>query len=122
MRRSIVSFFLYFSNGVRTRYPVSQLYKIHYHLPSINRMVFLFSFCKGYPYGIHTITMERKPYGFEIQFYYCHIAFNRRIDFSMDEKIHDFNTLVDLLYANEYLRNTLIPYTAYPFLKTLDPL
>jgi len=80
-------------------------------------MVFLFSFCKGYPYGIHTITMERKPYGFEIQFYYCHIASNQRIDFPMTEKIQDFNVLVDLLYANEYLRNTLIPYTAYPFLE-----
>ena len=122
MRRSIVSFFLYFSNGVRTRYPVSQLYKIHYHLPSINRMVFLFSFCKGYPYGIHTITMERRPYGFEIQFYYCYNAFNQRIDFSMDEKVYDFNTLIELLYDNEKLRDTLLPYTAYPFLKTLDPL
>ena len=117
MRRSIVEFFLYFSNGKRTRYPVSQLYKIYYHLPSINRMVFLFSFCKGYPYGIHTITMERRPYGFEIQFYYCHIASNQRIDFSMDEKVYDFNTLVDLLYDNEDLRDTLIPYTAYPFLE-----
>ena len=80
-------------------------------------MVFLFSFCKGYPYGIHTITMERKPYGFEIQFYYCHIASNQRIDFSMDEKVYDFNTLVDLLYDNEDLRDTLLPYTAYPFLE-----
>jgi hypothetical protein len=33
----------------------------------------------------------------------------------MDEKVHDFNVLVDLLYDNEKLRNTLIPYTAYPF-------
>lgn len=122
MDRSIVEFFLYFSNGKRTRYPVSQLQKIQDHLSSIIRMVFLFSFCKGYPYGIHTITMERKPYGFEIQFYYCHIAFNQRIDFSMDEKIHDFNVLVELLYANEDLRDRLIPYTAYPFLKTLGPL
>lgn len=122
MRRSIVEFFLYFSNGKRTRYPVSQLQKIYHHLPSVIRMVFLFSVCKGYPYGIHTITMERKPYGFEIQFYYCHIASNQRIDFSMDEKIYDFNVLIELLYDNEELRNTLIPYTAYPFLKTLDPL
>ena len=122
MRRSIVSFFLYFSNGVRTRYPVSQLQKIHYYLPSVIRMIFLFSYCKGYPYGIHSITMERKPYGFEIQFYYFYNAFNRRIDFSMDEKIHDFNTLIELLYDNEDLRDTLLPYTAYPFLKTHDPL
>jgi hypothetical protein len=61
--------------------------------------------------------MERKPYGFEIQFYYCHIASNQRIDFPMTEKIQDFNVLVDLLYDNEGLRNTLIPYTAYPFLE-----
>jgi hypothetical protein len=66
--------------------------------------------------------MERKPYGFEIQFYYFYNASNRRVDFSMDEKIHDFNTMIELLYNEEPLRDTLIPYTAYPFLKTLDPL
>lgn len=115
MRRSIISFILHFSSGKRTQYPVSQLHNIQHYLSSVNRIVFLFSFCKGYPYGIHTITMERKPYGFQIQFYYCHIASNQRIDFSMDEKVYDFNVLVDLLYDNEDLRDTLIPYTAYPF-------
>ena len=117
MERSIVAFFLHFSNGKRIRYPISQLHKISYHLPSISRIVFIFSYCKGYPYGIHTITMERTPYRFEIQFYYFYNASNQRINFSMNEKIHDFNVLVELLYENEELRNTLIPYTAYPFLE-----
>ena len=122
MERSIIAFFLHFPSGVRTRYPISQLHKIQYYLPSVSRIVFLFSFYKGYPYGIHTITMERKSFGFSIQFYYCYNASNQRIDFPMTEKIHDFNALIELLYDNEDLRNTLIPYTAYPFLKTLDPL
>jgi len=61
--------------------------------------------------------MERKPYGFEIQFYYFYNSLNQRIDFSMDEKVYDFNVLVELLYENEELRAMLIPYTAYPFLE-----
>ena len=117
MERKIISFVLHFPTGVRLNYRISQLHRIKYHLPRLSRIVFLFSSCTGYPYGIHTITMERKPYGFEIQFYYCHIASNQRIDFPMTEKIQDFNVLVDLLYDNEELRDTLIPYTAYPFLE-----
>ena len=117
MERSIIKFVLLFPNGVRIRYPVSELQKITPHLSSVSRIVFIFAWIKGYPYGIHTITMERKPYGFQIQFYYCYNASNQRIDFPMTEKIHDFNVLIELLYANEELRNTLIPYTAYPFLE-----
>ena len=117
MERKIISFILHFSTGIRLNYRAYKINMIHLYLSRLSRIVFLFSSCPGYPYGNHTITMERKPYGFEILFYYFYNSLNQRIDFSMDEKVHDFNVLVDLLYDNEGLRNTLIPYTAYPFLE-----
>lgn len=122
MERSIIKFVLLFPNGVRIRYPVSELQKITPHLFSVSRIIFIFAWIIGYPYGNHTITMERKPYGFEIQFYYLYNASNQRVDFSMTEKIQDFNVLIELLYTNEELRNTLLPYTADPFHKSLVPL
>jgi len=86
------------------------------YLSRISHIVFLFSHCKGYPYGIHTITLQRQSYGFEIQFYYYYNTSNQRIDFSIDEKLKDFNILIELLYNEEPLRTSLIPYTACPFL------
>jgi len=117
MERKIVSFFLHFPTGIRLNYPVSKINMIEQYLSRLSRIVFLFSYCKGYPYGNHTITMERNLYGFQIQFYYFYNSSNQRIDFPIIEKIYDFNVLIELLYDNEDLRNTLIPYTAYPFLE-----
>lgn len=93
---------------------------IHDHLSNIVRIVFLFSTCTGYPYSNHTITLERQPYGFKIIFYYFYNSLNQRIDIPWNEKIQDFNIMIDLLYDNEQLRASLIPYTANPFPKSLN--
>lgn len=120
MERKIISFVLYFPMGVRLHYSVSKIKVIHQYLSRISRIVFIFSHCIGYPYGNHSITMERQPYGFLIQFYYFYNSSNQRIDFSMNEKIYDFNVLIELLYAEELLRTSLLSYTANPFPKSLD--
>jgi hypothetical protein len=120
MERKIISFVLYLSAGVRLYYSVSKIKVIDQYLSRISRIVFIFSHGIGYPYGNHSITMERQPYGFRIQFYHFYNAFNQRIDFSMNEKIHDFNVMIELLYAEEPLRTSLLPYTANPFPKSLD--
>jgi hypothetical protein len=120
MERKIDSFVLYFSTGVRLIYPVSKIKMINQYLSRVSKMVFVFSHCEGYRYGNHTITMERQSYGFRIIFYYFYNTSNQRIDFSMNEKIKDFNVLIELLYEEEPLRTSLIPYTANPFPKSLD--
>jgi hypothetical protein len=122
MERKIISFILHFPTGIRLNYPISKIKMVDQYLSRISRIIFVFSYYKGYPYGNHTITMERQPYGFRIQFYYFYNASNQRIDFSMSEKILDFNVLIELLYDQEPLRTSLIPYTANPFLKSLDSL
>ena len=119
MERKIISFILHFSTGIRLKYRASNINMIHLYLSRLSRIVFLFSSCPGYPYGNHTITMEHKPYGFQILFYYFYNSLNQRIDFSMYEKVKDFNVLIELLYEEESLRNSLIPYTANPFPESL---
>lgn len=120
MERKIISFVLHFSEGVRLNYPISKINMIDKYLSRLSRIVFLFAYCEGYPYGNHTITMERQPYGFRIIFYYYHNSFNKRFGIPMDEKIIDFNVLIELLYEEESLRTSLLPYTANPFPKSLD--
>ena len=122
MERKIISFVLHFSEGVRLKYPISKINMIDQYLSKISKMVFVFAHCDGYPYGNHTITIERQSYGFRIIFYYYHNAFNKRLGIPMDEKILDFNVLIELLYEQEPLRTSLLPYTANPFPKSLESL
>jgi hypothetical protein len=119
MERKIVSFILHFLTGIRLKYPISKIKMIDPYLSRLSRIVFVFTPITGYPYGNHTITMDRKPYGFQILFYYFYNSLNQRIDIPMDEKIRDFNVLIELLYEEEPLRHSLIPYTANPFPKSL---
>ena len=119
MERKIVSFILHFLTGIRLKYPISMIKMIDPYLSRLSRIVFVFSFCEGYPYGNHTITMDRKPYGFQILFYYFYNSLNQRIDISIDERVKDFNVMIELLYEEEPLRHSLIPYTANPFPKSL---
>ena len=118
-RGSIIEFrIVYFNEKIKKRRPISEFFYVESliaqrGIANIRMISFYFNDNYYYPYQIHPIML--KPYNNKLYviFYEYYNVYNQVIGLRIEQKIYDYNRLVQLL---DHPNGVLLPIIQPPFI------